>query len=899
MRAILVAVFAIACLPALSQKILYRNGSYALYADSIVQGKFHASAPGRDELVSDYRSPANAYKSPVLVFKFALNGKDNEMVPGRDHQFVFPEGKTAGETPVIQFGKQLKPEPGATGFMPANGSLLIRLDLREVLRQFAAQGFYTNYKGDRIYTNDFKGVFIAGSTKPLSWDFDNLASRKEMQLLDEDQDSIYEIRLHVNPPEEPGTASHWVKKRDLSAFPSYHSDDVLPDALYKMATEEMINAVEPDSTFRTGKEWAGVWTRDISYSIILSMAHLQPRVAKYSLLRKVGKKKKIIQDTGTGGAWPVSTDRAIWAVAAWELYKVTGDRNWLKQAFEIVKNSLDADAQTAYDPLTGLVKGESSFLDWREQTYPLWMQPADIAESECLGTNAVHYEANRVLSLMAKALGKKTDATHYAGVAQRIKNGINTWLWNPATGYYGQYLYGRNFKILSPRSEALGEALVVLFGIAEGERAKTVIARTPVMDFGIPCIYPQIPGIPPYHNNAVWPFVQSYWAMAAAKVGNDASVTASLAAVYRPAALFVTNKENFVAENGDFQGTQINSSNMLWSLSGSLGIIHKVIFGIRFDENAIRFEPFVPRAFAGKRRLENFSWRNAVLDIELEGSGRKLRSVLLDGKSIKVAELPADISGMHKLHLTLEGNSEVGDPVQMADAYTTIATPKLYWQMGMLKWSKVPDVNYYQVIKNGKPIAFNIEAPPNYPPSFMIPRVFSAPPNLFSEYQVIAFDKNGAGSFASEPLVVADPKYIKIFELETIAPAAIAGAQGFSGNGFSFISIDSNKRLSVPVSISADGWYALDFRYANGNGPINTSNKCALRSLRVDDKQAGTALFPQRGEGEWNNWGFSNSNKVYLKKGKHTISLAWQPSNENMNELTNEARLDYLRLTRL
>ncbi len=75
----------------------------------------------------------------------------------------------------------------------------------------------------------------------------------------------------------------------------------------------MINAIEPDSTFRTGKEWSGVWTRDISYSIILSLAYLQPKVAKYSLLRKV-KNGVIVQDTGTGGAYPVSTDRMVWAM---------------------------------------------------------------------------------------------------------------------------------------------------------------------------------------------------------------------------------------------------------------------------------------------------------------------------------------------------------------------------------------------------------------------------------------------------------------------------------------------------------------------------------------------------------------------------------------------------------
>ncbi len=123
----------------------------------------------------------------------------------------------------------------------------------------------------------------------------------------------------------------------------------------------MVRAVEPDSTFRTGKEWAGVWTRDISYSIILSMAILQPEVAKHSLMRKV-KDGVIIQDTGTGGAYPVSTDRMIWAVAAWELYKVTGDRDWLKESFSIISKSLSTDHDINWDRKTGLIKGESSFL---------------------------------------------------------------------------------------------------------------------------------------------------------------------------------------------------------------------------------------------------------------------------------------------------------------------------------------------------------------------------------------------------------------------------------------------------------------------------------------------------------------------------------------------------------
>jgi glycogen debranching enzyme len=329
----------------------------------------------------------------------------------------------------------------------------------------------------------------------------------------------------------------------------------------------------------------------------------------YSLMKKVNKKKRIIQDTGTGGAYPISTDRVVWATAAWEVYKATGDKDWLRDAYQIIKNSIADDIENAYDSKTGLVKGESSFLDWREQTYPRWMQPADIYHSENLGTNALHYQGNVVLAEMAKLLGNLNVYTKHRDIALKIKTGINTYLWLPQKGYYAQYLYGRSFLRTSNRSESLGEALCVLFGIADEAQKKSIISKMPVMDFGVPCIYPQIPNITPYHNNAIWPFVQSYYALAAATVKNEEAVLESVATIYRAAGLFVTNKENMVAENGDFAGTQINSSNMLWSLSGNIALIHKIFFGIQFESNSLSFHPFVPQSFSDTRSLNNFKYR--------------------------------------------------------------------------------------------------------------------------------------------------------------------------------------------------------------------------------------------------------------------------------------------------
>ncbi len=528
------------------QTPIWQNSKYAIYKDSVVQGNFLAKILSSKEITSNYKSPANEFVNPQVVFKFSINAKDNEMKPGVDHRFNCIAKNGACETPIIKFGTQFTD----TSKMPENtflkpGTLFkIKLDLRDVLNDFKTKGSYTTINGDKIFKEDFKGMHVAGGTAPLFWDFDNLSNRPDLELKDKDGDGIYEVTLKMGEQkEDKQIASSWKMTKDANLFPQYKSDYLISDAVYNLAIEEMQKAIEPDSTFRTGKEWAGVWTRDISYSIILSMAYLQPKVAKNSLLRKV-KNGRIIQDTGTGGAYPASTDRMIWATAAWEIYKATGDKEWLQQAFTIIKNSLDDDFNNAYDSKTGLVKGESSFLDWREQTYPKWMQPADIFESECLGTNAVHYNGNIVLSNMAELLNDKKTSAEYKSRADKIKKGINENLWIADKGYYGQYLYGRANKMISPRSEALGEALVVYFGIADSAKSKQVLQKTPLTSYGISCIYPQIPGIPPYHNNAVWPFVESYWALASAKAGNEQSLLKSISAIYRPAVMFLTNKEN-------------------------------------------------------------------------------------------------------------------------------------------------------------------------------------------------------------------------------------------------------------------------------------------------------------------------------------------------------------------
>ena len=167
------------------------------------------------------------------------------------------------------------------------------------------------------------------------------------------------------------------------------------------------------------------------------------------------------------------------------------------------------------------------------------------------------------------------------------------------------------------------------------------------------------------------------------------------------------------------------------------------------------------------------------------------------------------------------------------------------------------------------------------------------------EYQVIAVDKQGLESFASEPAILMGTGDEQVFELEHAAPKSTRNYKGYTGEGFVEINRDTNSSISIRVNVKEAGLYALDLRYSNGNGPVNTENKCAIRTVFVNGKMAGTFVLPQRGKGEWSNWGYSNAVKSKLVKGLNTITVRFESYNENMNGPVNQAMLDNMRVIRL
>ncbi|PEN13430.1 glycogen debranching protein [Longibacter salinarum] len=881
----------LAGLPSFSAaQMLYDSDRFQVTDTSVAQGDFRATAPSRTMLTSNYQRERTA-----INFKFSINGRDNERPSGDDIRLRLSPAGGEVLTPVYVFGKRSPtsfPEPGFAAPRPSGTmEVTFRVDMKPMLRAFRAQGVYTPPSGDPIQEEDFRGLYIFGDTAPLTWNLDEASSGDRFRLTDPDGDGVYTITLSFEtrdlfPLNDEGAAV-WTLSEDISQFPQVESDQRLVDALYNLSLEEvLLNIREEDGAFMAGKKWTGVWTRDISYSILLSLAIIAPEQAKTSLRAKVDDAGRIIQDTGTGGSWPISSDRMTWALAAWEVYLTTGDKDWLEEIYPIIRRSAEADQHAVYNPDTGLVHGESSFMDWREQSYPDWMDPRDIYLSQTLSTNVVHARMYEILGSIAEEKGE--DGSRWHEIAGSIRDGINEHLWLPEKDLYSEFRYGRNAYSAVPRTEALGSALAILTDVPSKERQSMMAQNHPVVEFGVPSFWPYIPNIPPYHNAGYWPFVGAYWTWASAEAGNTPGVEHGLGTMYRAAALFLTNKENLVAETGHFEGTQINSDRQLWSVAGTLASVYRVLFGMRFDRDGLHIQPFIPEGYTGTRTLEGVAYRDAVLDITVRGHGSRIVQITLDGQALDEPIIPADLSGQHEVRVIMTGGLPDGR-VRIVENRYTPATPDVKRDGDVLTWSLVEGATAYRVIRNGKPVE-TVEATRH--------DLKSTQPASLHEYQVAAIGEGGLESFLSEPVrVVADPA-VRVIPADAFAQPLESTDPGFSGDGYLPLTKEQNTSVEIELTVEESGMYAIDVRYANGHGPVNTSNKAAIRTMDVGGT-TDVIVMPQRGDDVWNDWGYSNPVHVRLPAGTHTLRLSYTDFDENMNRETNAAHLDHIRLTRI
>lgn len=405
--------------------------------------------------------------------------------------------------------------------------------------------------------------------------------------------------------------------------------------------------------FETGEKWHYVWTRDLSYAADLGLAMLDPARTRNSLDFKLSAFRKgvikapqvagsadglqIIQDTGSGGSWPVSTDRITWAFGAEEALKslpAAERKPFAARALKALANTIENDRIAAFDRDSGLYTGEQSFLDWRDQSYAAWIvnDLSSMASARSLSTNVGHYKALTLAAALAAEHRDDARARKYSAWARDLKKAINTRLWLPGAGMYSSLSAGHFDGAAMHKFDWLGQSLAIVTGIADDAKARSILARYPHGPMGAPVIYPQQQGVPVYHNRAIWPFVTAYGLKAAAIGGNASVADAAYDTLMRGAAVNLSNMENLEwlsgqpllldETNPSLIGPVINSRRQLWSVGAYLGMVVENVFGVSLEAGSIRVRPFI----TAKLRRETFGKTDAI----------SLQRLRLHGKQIDV-----------------------------------------------------------------------------------------------------------------------------------------------------------------------------------------------------------------------------------------------------------------------
>lgn len=624
-------------------------------------------------------------------------------------------------------------------------------------------------------------------------------------------DSLYG---HVDSSQVQFThGSPWrMRKTRPAMMPEYKSDQPLVDALYNMSIERIADAIDNNGRFNVTHNISRLYC-----SIYLSLAALKPHQSMATLRTLVDRDSIIMQREGQ---WPVVSDHIGWATAAWEVYKTTGDRQWLAYCKHVIEKTLDINNQVLLDQTTGLIHGAgyttSRPLGVRRMT---WMGYNDLFACMSLGNNVLTAHAYAILSDMCEELGIESTAEKDA---QRLKDAINQHLWNEDKGFYSSFLYGMAFPHQSPTTDNTSQAMCVLWDIADDERAESLIANTPVSDKGVNVTYPANNPLEPYFVNTSWATTQALWNMAAAYTGNENALRRGLGALYRAQALYQSRGIHMKDVNIDELGTS----------ASNVAMIMRILMGMKFKPEGIEFEPMVPVGMPGKKTFTGLNYRKAVLDFTIEGTGNDIASITIDGNPLESAFLPSDIEGHHRIAITLKDGTHSTQKVTIHRNEVTLPlTPTVVWNNDTGRITDFVPGMPYRLSVNGELSELNDSV-------FVLPKT-----NGYTEFSVEVEGKYLNG-FMSKPLL-----YYHLTPQIAFFP-----------------NVEGDTAV-INVSVAQGGDYLIDIGYR----PTGTLD---VRKVSANNHPMGTLVMASGNLPVTNDLAYSNMLKVKLLKGNNVITVS-------------------------
>ncbi|MCM1483445.1 MAG: hypothetical protein NC043_03845 [Muribaculaceae bacterium] len=856
---------------------IYQCDTYTLFPDSIVQGDYCAKAISPTEIVSSFVSEPDACKGRKFNFRLALNQRDNEMEPGRYHEVnvdrLDPNEKYLfGQTTEYDSSDNSTDSPSDTVTFPENLPWTIRVDMRPILKSFHDKGFYVTPTQDTIYADSFTGLWIFGDIPPINTGVHGRGNNRVIKLYDRG-DSIYELAITLNPAKNGTMAEpkRW-KTDSLSAdYPALHTSAKLIDALYNMSIDDIDRAL--DDTTHTPSVSA------VSYAVYMSLAYLRPDESKRLLRALVNDGQVTKMHTAGAGCWPITSDRNAWILAAHEVYRVTSDTAWLKEAFRIAEATFNDDISVLRNRSTGLIQGAMDYTPLSADVYPEWMDATDVFMTQNLTPNILAANAANSLHSMAHDLGLDVESAKYSAIYRDMQESINEYLWIPNRGFYSEYLYGSAFPLQSQCTDNLGQALGMIQGIAMPEMGQSIMTRTPVNEFGTPIIYPGI-----NKNANIVPYVQALWTIAAARTSNGTAMSAGLGALYRLAALSCST--NAIHRLTDGKEASSSSTGELCNACAISAVNFRALAGMDFTNGGIRFSPMIPEGYNTGIGITNFRYHASVLDIHISGTGSHIAGFTIDDIPSEPF-IPNDLEGRHDIRISMANNTFHNYVLNITTTAQLPPIPQVDWYS-----PRRARINNYQA---GQSFLVTINGAIQEEMSRSDYSLFNA--HQFTVVDFVPVRDNRFIGYAGRPY-----EYIPTSAL-TVLPTNKFGHTGSYliktdslSNEFVELSPSHNLNYTINVSASVEGVYFMDLLYANGAGSITLQDKCAIRSLIVNSEQAGAFIFPQRGGDDWRDTGYSNRVAVHLNKGHNRIELKYSmPTDRNAYGNINTALIKKIR----
>lgn len=688
-----------------------------------------------------------------------------------------------------------------------------------------------------------------------------------------------------------GTSKTWNQKENTSDMPVFRAPNTpLAEAVYNLSMEEtVINKFESEfgTAFYTGETWRKVWTRDTAMSCEFSLAAIYPEISLNCAKEKVvhfNGFEVFEEDTGTGGSYPVSTDKIITYLSVWEIYLSTGDESVLEYFYDICLNNIKQDYNTVYDEESGLIKGETCGLDWRSQTYPDWMgneveeSLANIAEGKAASVNMIYLGVLERMIETSEILGKN-DTAYLQEKYDTLYEAVTTRLWHDELGAYAAWEYPSYMGApLAYKIDCIANGYALWFGIGSDEQLQSIAENYPLVTYGANVVYPNKQGELEhkdriYHNRGVWPGWEAQLMLAGAEHGYDELSEEIWNSCITAAATSLVNKE--VVDFTTGEGIHVN--HQLWSIAATLSGYYKVLFGMIYDTDGITFEPYVPEWMEGPFYIDNYTYCDATIDLSLTGKGSEIVSITVNGENVGTSyTLPFGAKGDYKIDIVVKekANEYNDETVNLNDEKNHVISPKMPEAKlvgNVLTWGAQSGCTYK--VWTGSEY---VDVDTNY---------YTIDPTVYGAYSVVVVSRDGVWSEMSRPVIVS-PDRIKIeaenCTLTNVSTATVSGKKVVTD----VFSANLDRQVKINVNIEDAGQYLFYACYNDysSNDPTSCSN-AAIRSVFVDGKDVGALVFPVV------NYDFQTSTHLLLNltEGNHEIVVKFDKANyydSNMSQDT-------------